>query len=167
MPKNNSVERVNTDLEIDEHLPMHERGWKAQLVGLYLIFALVLTAALGLYGDGLLSKKTIQEGNAIIEFQQFYRFEARMELKVELNSSDNTEGLIVSFPTAYLKNFQMDSMLPEPEKNIVKEGHVQYLFNGTGNINVTFFLIPKKVGKIDGSVQVNSNQFQLNHFIFP
>jgi hypothetical protein len=167
MPKNNSVERVKTDLEIDEHLPMHEQGWKAQLIGLYLIFALVLTAAFGLYGDGLLSTKTLQQSDARVEFQQFYRFEARMELKLELNNSDNAKGMIASFPTAYLENFQVESILPEPEKNIVKEGHVQYVFNGSGNIIVTFFLIPRKVGKIDGSIQVNNNLFQLNHFIFP
>lgn len=167
MSKNDSVERVKTSLEIDEHLPMQERGWKLQTIGLYFILAMVLTAAAGLYGDGPISKKRVSENFATVEYQRFNRFQSRMELKVELNSPGNSNDLTVTFPAKYLNHFQVDSIVPEPEKTIVNGDQLQYLFNGTGNLTITFYLIPQSVGAIDGSIQVSNNRLDLNHFIFP
>jgi hypothetical protein len=166
MSKNDSVERVKTSLEIDEHLPIQERGWKWQAIGLYFIFALVLTAAAGLYGDGPLSKKRESETFATVEYQRFNRFQSRMELKVELNSPGKPDDLTVTFPANYLKHFQVDSILPEPEKTIVNGDQLQYVFNGTGNITITFYLIPQSVGGINGSIEINNNRLDFNHFIF-
>ena len=162
-----SVERVKTDLEIEEHVSMHERGWKIQAIGLYLILALVLTAAVGLYGDGLISKKKVSENTATVEYQRFYRFQARMQLKFELNIPAGGTEVIVSFPGKYLESFQVDSILPEPEKNVMKGERVEYHFNGTGSSTITFFLIPQSIGAIGGSIEVDNSRFELNHFIFP
>lgn len=167
MPPKESVERVKTDLEIEEHLPMHERGWKVQAVGMYLILALVLTAAAGLYGDGLVSKKRVSENFATVEYQRFYRFQARMELKIELKIPGGANEAIVRFPGKYLESFQVDSVLPEPEKNVITGEQVEYHFNGTGNAAITFYLIPQRIGAVDGSIEVDKIRFDVNHFIFP
>ncbi|MBD0294127.1 MAG: hypothetical protein ICV84_02845, partial [Flavisolibacter sp.] len=53
-----TVEEVKTDLEIDEDLDLHEKGWKLQRFGWFFIFALVILAALGVFGDGIASKTT-------------------------------------------------------------------------------------------------------------
>jgi hypothetical protein len=166
MSNDELIERVNTDLEIDEHLLMQERGWKMQAIGMYLILAIVLTAALGLYGDGPISKRTI-ENIATVEYQRFYRFQSRMALKVQMDNTNNPKGLAVMFPTKYLRHFQVDSVLPEPEKTIINGDQIQYQFNGKGNIMITFYLIPQRIGTIDGSMEVNNNRFVVNHFIFP
>ena len=126
------VERVKTNLEIEEHLSMQERGWKVQKVGLYFIFAMVLAAAVGLYGDGPLSKRKLSQNNATVEFERFYRFEAQMELKVEVNAFTNADGLSVMFPAKYLDHFQVESILPEPEKTVVEGDQLVYLFSGSG-----------------------------------
>jgi hypothetical protein len=164
--RSNIVERVDTDLEIDEHLPMQERGWKVQAIGLYLIFALVLTAAAGLYGDGVLSKVTLQQNETTVTFDRFYRFEAQMAVSV---SSDHKAGddLVISLPVRYLKEFKIESILPEPDENVFNSSHIEFRFRGTGPTNVTFYLVPRKVGSIDGAIQVNGNQFALHHFIYP
>jgi len=167
MPQKESVERVKTDLEIEEHLPMQERGWKAQAIGLYFILAMVATASAGLYGDGPISKKKSTENTTTVEHQRFYRFQSRMELKVELNNSSKTNGATVAFPAKYLEHFQVDSILPEPEKNVVDGDHVIYYFDGSGNFTITFFLIPRSIGAIDGSIAVDKSHFELKHFIFP
>lgn len=167
MSKNDSVERVKTGLEVDEHLPMQERAWKWQAIGLYFILAMVLTAAAGLYGDGPISKKSVGESMATVEYQRFYRFQSRMELKVKLTKTNNANNVTVTFPVEYLQHFKVDSVLPEPEKNMVNGGELQYYFNGTGNFDIIFNLIPQSIGAIDGSLEVNKSRFELNHFIFP
>jgi hypothetical protein len=90
-----------------------------------------------------------------------------MELKFELNNANNLNNVTVTFPSTYLKNFQVDSVLPEPERNVVNDDQIQYHFNGAGNVTITFYLIPQSMGGIDGSIEVNNNRFELNHFIFP
>ncbi len=61
------VERVKTELEIEEHLSMQERGWRVQTIGMYFIFAMVVAAAAGLYGDGVISKKRVTKNATVIE----------------------------------------------------------------------------------------------------
>ena len=133
MSNDESIERVNTDLEIDEHLPMQERGWKMQAIGMYLILAIVLTAALGLYGDGPISKRTI-ENIATVEYQRFYRFQSRMALKVTNGNTINPKGLAVSVSGKYLRHFQVDSVLPGPRNNLSMGTRYKYNLNGKGNI---------------------------------
>jgi hypothetical protein len=166
MTKNKgSVEHISTDLQIDEKIRMQENGWKVQAAGLIFILVLVLSAAIGLFGDGVISKKKLAENSIEIEYQKFYRFEARMELKIK--SENATEGLMISFPNSYLEHFEIESILPEPSSNKFESDKVQYRFAGKDHIDVTFYLIPRKVGNIEGSLQVSENQFQINHFIFP
>jgi hypothetical protein len=160
-----SVEHISTDLEIDEKLEMHEKGWKVQAAGLVFILALVLCAGVGVFGDGLVSKTKIIENSIEIEYQRFYRLEAIMELKIK--DQNATDGLVISLPNSYLENFEIKSILPEPGVNRSKGGKVEYMFEGKDHINVTFYLIPRKTGNIESIVHVNNGQFTINHFIFP
>jgi len=159
------VEHVKTDLEIDEHLPMQERGWNVRKIGLFFIMAMVLIAAVGFYGDGPVSKRKVGNSISSVEYQRFYRFQARMELTAKVNGNDNRVS--VTFPGKYLEHFQVESIIPEPEKNIMKGDKLQYLFNGSGDFTITFYFVPRSIGEIDGSIEINDNRFELNHFIFP
>jgi hypothetical protein len=161
-----SVERLKTALQIDEHLRAQEYGWKFQAVGLYLILALVFCGAIGLFGDGIASKSKLEENPITIESERFYRFEARMPLQISVENNDKA-GITVTFPVSYLKNFEIGSILPAPTGNKFGNHHIQYSFEGTGPAHLTFFLIPRKVGPVEGSIEVNGIHFPLNHFIFP
>jgi hypothetical protein len=160
-----SVEHVSTSLQLDERIKMQENGWKAQAAGLVFILGLVLAAAIGLFGNGLVSKKRLAKNAAEIEYQTFYRFEARMELKIKTRNA--TDGILISFPNSYLQHFEIESILPEPSSTKFHNDKLLYFFDGEDNINVTYYLIPRKVGSVEGSIQVGENQFPLNHFIFP
>lgn len=166
MRNKDSIERVATDLEIDEQLDLHTTGWKAQRIGLAFMFLLVLLAAIGLFGDGLLSKSKFSEHNIAIESQRFFRYEARMPLKIKVENNAASETT-VSFPNYYLDELEIESIIPEPYANNFLNDQVQYVFKGGGNINITFYLVPQNFGKLEGSVTVNDQPFLLNHFIFP
>ena len=160
-----SVEHVSTDLQMDEQIRMQENGWKFQAIGLVLMFVLVLAAAIGLFGDGLVSK-TKQNIDAIeIEHERFHRFEAKMPLKI--TARDNDGGMTVSFPTTYLESFEIESILPEPNGNRFDAGKVRYDFRGKDEMSVIFYLIPRKRGSIQGTIEVNNTRFAINHYIFP
>lgn len=161
-----TVEVIKPDVELDESLTLHERGWKVQRAGWVFIFGMMALAALGLFGEGPVSKRTADVNGSRVEYDRFFRHEARMELKVDLQSS-GTEGAVVSFPNAYLKNFRVESILPEPKSNTVAQDQVSYQFDGTPPMHLVFYLVPQQMGTIKGSIRVNNNTIPLNHFIYP
>ena len=160
------LEPITTNLEIDEHIKSHKVGYSVQRVGLIFIIALALAAALGLFGDGVLSKVIHSGSNARLEYDRFYRFEGRMELKVELMNTDANES-VISFPNEYLKNFKIESITPEPNSNRIEENRVHYAFPGYGDMQITFYLVPQEIGSVSGSIQANKETFPVHHFIFP
>jgi len=164
MQKRLTVEEIQADLDLNEHLEMQQSGWRCQRIGLYCILIIVLTAALGLYGNGVISKKIYKEGNAWVEFDQFFRHEAKMQLKV---GTESAKKVIISFPTHYLNHFEIDAIVPEPKESYFENGKINYIFNGHDTITITFYLVPQDAGNIKGSLKVNQNLFTINHLIFP
>ena len=161
-----TIEVVKTDLEINEELDLHEKGWKLQRIGWIFILLLVALSVFGFFGDGLASKTAITDTQAKIQYDRFYRREARMEMKVDLPNSTNSP-VQIAFPNNYIKNFRLESILPEPANIKVENNQVHYFFDGQGSMNIIFYLIPQKAGNIHGFLRINETQFPINHFIYP
>jgi hypothetical protein len=159
-----TVEEIRADLDIDEHIQMQERGWNFQRIGLYCILIFVVTAAVGLYGNGLASKKTLRDGGASIEFERFFRQEAKMQLKI---STDSDKKVALSFPAEYLSHFEIEAIVPDPGDSYFEGGDVKYSFTGDAAKTITFYLVPQDVGNVKGSVKVDERVFTINHLIFP
>jgi hypothetical protein len=165
MKKNKSdVEEVKFDLDMNEHLAMQEKGWKVQTIGILCMFAFILSAAFGLYGDGIASKRNLQKNQVNIEYDRFFRFEAKMDFKIKATSVENTT---ISFPARYLSYFEISSIVPEPAESRFSAGRIEYVFHGRDAAEIVFYLTPQEFGQVEGSVKVNEIVFPVNHFIFP
>lgn len=165
MKKNNSgVEKIRVDLDIDEHLHIQENGWRLQAIGMYIILAFVFSAALGLYGDGITSKRKLSKAKAAIEYDRFFRAQAKMHLKINATSE---QDLTVSFPANYLNHFEIASIVPQPATSRFEDGHVHYVFNGRDGREITFYLVPQQFGQVEGSIKINESLFTIHHFIYP
>lgn len=165
MSKPQDIEIVKTDLEIEEELEAHKKGWTAQRIGLALMYLLVLSAAAGLFGDGIASKKTETEHAITVESERFYRYDAPMQVKISAAGSDN--NITVAFSNDYLKHFELRSIVPEPAENQITNNQIRYSFDATGDADITFYFVPKSRGSISGSLHVNDQQFELKHYIYP
>jgi hypothetical protein len=161
----NSVENVSTDLQIDEQIDMQENGWIFQAIGLVFIFIFIGAAAMGVFGNGFVSKKKQNNNSIEVEHERYYRFEAQMPLKITAQTVDG--NLIVSVPNSYLENFEIESILPEPTANRFDGEKVFYEFEGSGGMKVTFYLIARKVGSIQSNIIINESEFHITHFIYP
>jgi hypothetical protein len=163
--ENHSVEEVETDLEINEEIELHKTSWKVQRVGWALLYAFLLLAALGMFGEGWFSKRTAQAPQATIKYERYFRYEGRMELKINAVGEGNTT--LISFPNEYLTNFQVETIVPEPKESFISGGRVHYLFTSQGPVDVVFYLAPQSFGSFRAQVGVNKNLVEINHFIFP
>jgi hypothetical protein len=161
-----SIEMVKTDLEIEEKIDAHKKGWTAQKAGLIFILAFILSAAAGVFGDGPASKARITKEQITVESERFYRHEARMELRIHVIGAE-TDGVTVTFPSEYLQHFLVDSILPEPKENNTTHGQTSYSFQGRGDMDITFYMNPQTPGTIAGEVLVNEKSFPLKTFVYP
>jgi hypothetical protein len=167
MMKNSDVEPVALrDLDIDEKIGDHILGWKVQALGLIIIFLIVLLAALGLFGNGILSKQELSTPDGIASFDRFSRFESRMPLKIRILSTSSNESQI-AFSNHYLEKFRIETIVPEPSRVIQKNGDIHYVFENYSNFTVTFYLVPQDFGTITGTLMINDHRVHMSHFIFP
>lgn len=159
-----AVETTETSLTIEEHLKWQERGWMVQRFGWVLIFLIPVLGLLGLFGDGLLSDQKIVSGPLTTEYEKFARYEKEMTFVMK---SAEPHIASIALPQAYLKNFKIVRIIPEPEGNTSVNGQVVYRFNPAANKIVTLYASPKQTGSISGTLTVNNHSIPLHHFIYP
>ena len=159
-----TVEVIDPCLEIDEHLALQEKGWALQKFGWFFIIAVMIAGSLGLFGEGVLSSRTLKDGNSSIEFDRFFRYET--EMKILVQSKDHIAS--ISFPDQYLKNFRIVRIVPEPVNNNTVQNSIKFNFLPAENRLTTVYLVPKDYGTVAGVMKINEKEnFTLNQFIYP
>lgn len=149
---------------VEDEIALHRKGWIVQRIGWGLMFGFLIAAILGLFGEGPLSQKKLQAGNISIEYEKFCRYEHGMEITLESGKENiNT----VSIPQEYLKSFRISDIVPEPEKQVAVADHVQYVFGGSQNNIITFYLSPVQRKSVEGIFQVNNKLFTIKQTIYP
>jgi len=151
-------------LPLEDEIDLHRKGWIVQRIGWVLMFAFLIAAILGLFGEGPLSKKKVQAGNINVEYERFCRYEHGMEIRLQ-SAGENIST--VSIPQTYLKSFRVATIVPEPAKQVATTGSVQYQFEGTGNNIVSFYLSPIDRKTVEGKFQVNNHPFSIKQTIYP
>jgi len=166
MQANSHVEVIKHSLELDEKLSHQIKGWKAQKICGVIILIIIGLTALGLFGGGPLSWRKIEKTGTTLQYEAFTRVEKEMDVSLRLSGNDALE---VTIPMRYLDHFKLEKIVPDAYESRISGGNVQYSFKGTpeGEMVVHFFLYPKKAGNIKGVWQVNQQNFQLTHFIYP
>lgn len=159
------LEKVNSSLEIEEHLNAHALGFKIQRIGIIAIILFVAAAAVGVFGDGYFSKSTIEAQGATIHYERFYRFEGPMQLTVDVKSEGNPH--VVTFESDYLANFKLEAVTPPQTETRVRDGVIDFVFEGDGPTSIAFQLIPKKFARTEGVISVNGSGAHISQFIFP
>jgi hypothetical protein len=149
---------------VEDDISLHRKGWIVQRIGWILMFGFLIAAILGLFGEGPLSQRKLQAGNISIEYERFCRYEHGMEMRLE-SGAENIST--VSIPQEYLKSFRITDIVPEPEKQVAVADHIQYLFAGSQNNIITFYLSPVQRKTVEGIFQVNNNPFTIKQTIYP
>ncbi len=160
-----SVERVKHTLDLKEEIDLQEKGWKVQRIGWVIIALIVIAAALGFFGLGPVSKQKQQFGNNSIEFERYMRYEAEVEIK--LNVTPNNGLAVLTVPQQYLESFEISKVMPQPEKQEIVNDNYQFTFLTQSPSIVRVFLIPKKIGSVEGQITVNNQAITISQYIYP
>src|SRR5688572_24026211 len=161
----NKIERVKTSLQLQEDIDLHITGWILQRVGWVLMLIFLISAALGAFGDGLLSDETISTSSVTVIYQRFYRNETTTEL--EIRTSAASRQLVVQLPADFSRIFEIERINPEPAEQKINNGFIEHIFDVTGAGEVTYHIKSLKWGRRDSRIRINDEDFNLKFLIYP
>lgn len=165
MAKQEPIEKINYDLELDEKINSHIKAWKWQRIGWLCMLLTVVGALFGLCGNGPLSYRTAAVGSDTLTYEYFLRYQGQAYFSLQLQQQ--TGLTTVAFPLRYWKAFKVEKIIPEPEESRLRNDSLFYFFNGTAKGTIQFYLTPETRGVVKGAFVVNNTSFFISHFIYP
>jgi hypothetical protein len=151
-------------LPVEDNIALHKKGWVIQRIGWGLMFAFLLAAVLGLFGEGPLSKRKVTIGHITVEYERFGRYEHGMIMRVE-SRHENINTIVIT--DDYLRVFRISNIVPRPQRQAGSGGDVEFYFEGPGNTEVTFYTEPVERRSVNAPVKVNNNSFSIKQTIYP
>lgn len=133
--------------------------------------AILLAAALGLFGNGFLSQAVLQTEQLRLEYDRFLRFGVLTTLQIEIPPHRSDAGIVaVAFPNSYLHNFRSETIVPDPESSAHGD-QTLFWFTATNTgetVTVQMRLEPQKIGSIEGKIFVNGAEaYTFQQFVYP
>ena len=167
-----TIERTD-GLESGENVDFQQRWWRLESI-CYPIFALLILAGLaGVFGRGPLSRTSAGSSDAAprVDYERFARFRTPTVLVVHAASSAGDSTLTVRITGAMTERIPVSRIVPQPAVQRPVPGGQQYVWragSATDTTSIRFVLEPGKVGRSEGSVQINdAAPLQLSQFVYP
>ena len=160
-----SIERVRTSLQIEEGIDLHITSWIVQRIGWSIMFGVLLAAALGVFGNGVLSEARVSANGASLSYERFCRYENNTAL--ELEAPDKSGSLIVRFNPEFSSVFKVEEINPEPTGQKIQDGARVDFFQVQGHGHITYYVSPRAQGSTHYEMQVNGTSFQLTQYVYP
>lgn len=148
-----AIQRVD-DLEIDQDLAFERRSRVVESIGIWVMVAVVVAAALGLLGSGPLSAATARTQGFALDFQRISRYQSSETLRLHLDPAvTRAPEVRVWFDRAYLENIQLERVVPTPVRAESAPGRVIFVVavaEPGHPMTLTFNLQPARVGMLRG-----------------
>jgi len=163
--QHSNIEMIPHDLELEENIALHQKGWIIQRVGWTILYAILLLALLGLFGTGLLSFRHEQVNGHEVSYEYFLRFESEADMTFQFHDIRDTIRLTV--PQSYREYIDISSISPLPARSLLVDGQVIYFFPATHNGKIQCTIMARKAGTIRATLLVNESPITITHLIYP
>lgn len=160
-----SLERVRHDLQMDENLEQHKKGWMIQKIGWGILYVGLILAVAGIFGTGPLSYQTQSQNGNSVQYERFLRYEAEADMTFKLK--DVQDSITLEIPQQYLQYIDVQSITPLPDRNSTVNGVTTYFFHAGGTADIHCKLMAKKSGRVTATIKVNATPFTIAHQIYP
>jgi hypothetical protein len=153
------------ELELEEDLKWTEKSWIIQRIGWVLLLLFVGSAALGLFGTGILSKVHRQAGEYSVEYEQFGRFQMPQEIKIMAPSVNGK--VVITVPQSFTENYEIPSSIPQPGRQVFENTNLKLEYPSNGPVLIMFEIEAEKTGSHNADLLVNDQVFSISQFIYP
>jgi len=144
------------DSPIKEDMRWIRREWLIQRIGEYVLIALVILGACGLFSKGVLSNGSARspDGTIQVEYERFGRVESNMDMRIRYNAPV-TDRFTVTIGGGALDNLQIQTLQPQPLEAVTIGSDLRLTFSSrdTGPDHAIWIgLQPRNPGRIAVSV---------------
>jgi hypothetical protein len=143
-------------LQNDRNLAFQRREWRVQRFAWWLLGAFVAAAALGLFGNGVLSRAHVRtpDGRLSVEYDRFVRAGARTRLTIRAAAIDPVE---LRLDREYFESFLVERITTEPSNVEIAGTTVQITFDrgAGGDFAILLDLEPLHLGRFRTTVQAS------------
>ena len=153
-------------MEIEDEIDLHKTGWVIQRIGWAMVLVILVTALLGLYGTGWLSKDSVSAMGYNLSYEKYGRYETPTTITLVVGPTAEKE-IAVSIPTTYTVKQEISNIVPKPKTEKTANGFITFYFDAADNSHIVFYLEPETFGTINGSFTVNGTELTVSHFIYP
>jgi hypothetical protein len=154
-----AIQRVD-DLDIDQDLAFERRSRVVESVGIWVMVAVVVAAALGLLGSGPLSAATARTEGLVLDFQRISRYQSSETLSLRVDPAVMRGPEVrVWLDRAYLDGVQLERVVPTPVRTESAPGRVVFVVavaEPGHPLTLTFSLQPSRLGLLRGRVGLDA-----------
>ena len=154
---------IEAVLQVEDVIPKRKNFSQALLMLFILILAVLITLAV--VANGIFSSSPRNAEKDVVESVHILRNERETYLKFRLNEFEGVTQ--IAFPENYLENFKINLIYPKPQYKQYINGNIIYTYNAEDAGMVTFYLEPRKTGRIKGSLLVGEKSYTLTHLVYP
>ncbi len=162
------------DLEVGQDLKQEQRLWKIQRVGWVAIGLVILAALLGLFGQGPLSRTSVEGPHGLfrLQYDRLGRHGATSDLRVHFEPDAARRGKVRLWMShTYLRSLQVKQVLPQPEEAEAGPDGLTYVFavaEPGRPTEVTFQVEPEETGLLVGRAGLDRDDaVSFRQFVYP
>jgi hypothetical protein len=160
-------------LQIHEDLTFQYRSWRIRRVGWTVMGLILVAGALGLLGQGPLSRATTGPpgGPFQVDYERMAHYESTAVLRLHLTpEAVRDERATIRLGEQYVRHIQIEAITPMPASANGSSEGVSYVFHlkpGQPSV-ITFYLKLRQVGLLTGEVGIgDSPPVGFRQFVFP
>ena len=159
-------------IEVDQDLDHARSLWRVQRVGWVVILLIVIGATLGLFGHGPLADGQARAEGLTLDYERFARHGATSSLQAEIHPQAlRGDTLTLWMTRSYLEGAELESILPEPARVVIRGDLVVFTFMKAGPsrpTRITFNLRPDKYWSAHGRAGIDAGgSVVFRQFIYP
>jgi len=164
---------AKSDVTLDRDLAFHSWSWRVERTARWVMVLILVSALLGLFGDGLLSRRQVRtaDGSLVLEYGRFGQVSSDTVLNLSLQFREPQRPCNVWIQRSYLDHFEIKRIIPSPSAmELSKEGFL-YTFASPqaceASLPIRVILNPRRAGGLDGCVNSESRSLCFQQFIYP
>lgn len=161
------------DLEIDSDVEFQLREWRFERIGWVAMLAAAVAALLGAFGRGPLSGAEAGAGTPLrVQYERFLRHNSPAPIELEVAPGGAGDSVVrVWIDHEYLREFDIDHIIPEPVHSEAAPGRTVYAFarsDVSRPARITFGLIPQGFGPLHARMGVGAAPpVEISQFVYP
>jgi hypothetical protein len=161
---------TSRDHPIREHMDFQRKSWIATRIGWGAIALVILSAALGLFAGGPLSRATAESGDRalIVAYERFARHDALSDIRVTA-APDGGEMVTIAIDRAIADHFTIEHMMPEAVQTAGGLERLELTYSAPGGAPVAILLSMRAngIGNVCGRISSGSSTIEFHQFIYP